>query len=384
VRIFFSPGDHFRYLLVPPHPLRPGVLYVPYWRLRGTIFTCEEAEIRARYIDGTTRAIGRSPLPSSLGVRPRALPLRFATDAVEGAMVRAETTADAAVAELEGTFAAAVGIGPGTPDFPFAKAFIGDSSSIVYAPVYERETVIEDAVTGEIVAGGGFGPVARGAETSTAGGGAVRFIPALCPDCGWNLEGEGDSEVVLCGNCDSAWAGGAAALTRVPLAVLGREEEAEAFLPFWRVAARVRGVALSSYGDLIRFANVPRVVAGEAARERLLFWVPAFKVRGELLLRLSRLMTLAQPKAAEKRELPRAYLYPVTLPAGEAREILTILIAALAMAKKKVFPLLGDVTVEPEETVLTFLPFTRRGDELISTLFPFSVSANALKYGRNL
>jgi hypothetical protein len=74
----------------------------------------------------------------------------------------------------------------------------------------------------------------------------------------------------------------------------------------------------------------------------------------------------------------------VTLPAGEAREILTILIAALAMAKKKVFPLLRDVTMEPEETVLTFLPFKRRGDELVSTLFPFSVSANALKYGRNL
>jgi DNA-directed RNA polymerase subunit RPC12/RpoP len=382
VRIFFSPRDHFRYLLVPPGPLRSQVLYVPYWRLKGTIFSCEGAEIRAFYIDGTIRALDHSALPPSLGVQPRALPLKFATPEMEGVLIRENLVADAAMAELEEAFTIASGLGVQGP--VFLKAFIGDFSSIVYAPVYEHETRLEDGITGTMMPlDGSHGPLGA-LEENEQGAHAVRFIPALCPGCGWNLSGEGDSEVVLCENCNSAWTTNGAALIKVPFMVVRHGREGSLFLPFWRIRARVHGIALASHGDLLRFANVPKVVGVRETEEGFFFWVPAFKVRGELLLRLSRLMTLAQPKGAEEQELPKTYVYPVTLPETEAKELISVLIAALAMAKKRIFPLLKDMTVEQKETALAFLPFERQGGELVSTLFPFSVNANALKYGRNL
>src|SRR3989339_2060059 len=32
-----------------------------------------------------------------------------------------------------------------------------------------------------------------------------RFVPTLCPHCGWDMEGQKDSLVLICRNCDSAW-----------------------------------------------------------------------------------------------------------------------------------------------------------------------------------
>ena len=33
----------------------------------------------------------------------------------------------------------------------------------------------------------------------------LTFLATLCPRCGWNLEGEKDSVVLTCGNCQTAW-----------------------------------------------------------------------------------------------------------------------------------------------------------------------------------
>ena len=33
----------------------------------------------------------------------------------------------------------------------------------------------------------------------------IRFIAAICPGCGWNLDGQRDSLVLTCTNCQSAW-----------------------------------------------------------------------------------------------------------------------------------------------------------------------------------
>ncbi len=316
------------------------------------------------------------------------MPLRFAAPGVEGLVARENRGARVALAELEQAFCRATGLGMQDP--LFMKAFVGDSSSVVAMPVYEHGGMLKDVMTGEALPRETVEATwdRIGASEAGAAPKAVGFIPALCPVCGWNLSGEGDSEVVLCENCNSAWTSRGRDFVNVPLGVVGggqgQGRKSGPFLPFWCIKAQVQGIALSTYGDLARFANVPKVVRADEAGEGVHFWIPAFKVRGELLLRLSRLMTLAQPKGPVERELPKAYLYPVTLSKSEAKDLLPVLIAALAMAKKKVFPLLEGMAITVGEATLTLLPFRRQGDELVSALFPFSVSANALKYGRNL
>ena len=33
----------------------------------------------------------------------------------------------------------------------------------------------------------------------------LKFLPTLCPNCAWDLEGDRDSVVLICRNCSTAW-----------------------------------------------------------------------------------------------------------------------------------------------------------------------------------
>ena len=56
------------------------MFYVPYWRIRGIVFSCdEELEVKSSIVDATYCGVGVESYPESLGLRPQALRLRFAT-----------------------------------------------------------------------------------------------------------------------------------------------------------------------------------------------------------------------------------------------------------------------------------------------------------------
>ena len=57
----------------------------------------------------------------------------------------------------------------------------------------------------------------------------------------------------------------------------------------------VKGIALKSYADLARAANLPKMIRPEWEGQEVYFWVPAFRLHPSLFLRLSKQMTLFQP-----------------------------------------------------------------------------------------
>ncbi|PIP06829.1 MAG: hypothetical protein COX52_05910, partial [Syntrophobacterales bacterium CG23_combo_of_CG06-09_8_20_14_all_48_27] len=90
------------------------------------------------------------------------------------------------------------------PEPVFLQNYVGETVSLIYSPFYFDKNIF-DAV---LNAPAGDAPAKNFDEAQFAGGAPdwkMDFLPTLCPDCGWNLEGEKDALVLDCQNCKSAW-----------------------------------------------------------------------------------------------------------------------------------------------------------------------------------
>ncbi len=142
----------------------------------------------------------------------------------------------------------------------------------------------------------------------------------------------------------------------------------------------IEGLQLESYADLIKLANLPRAMREECKKREFYFWSPAFHVPPRLFLRLAKQTTVLQPPAEFEESIPKkSSLYPATLPVDEALESVTVTLAGIAVPKKKFFPLLPDLAIRLEESVLIYLPFALEGDEFIQTEMNFSINRNTMR-----
>ena len=89
----------------------------------------------------------------------------------------------------------------------FHQAHIGESLSLIYAPYY-RNHQLYDAVLNEPIASDPLPDFEELIATAGSPDWGIRFLPTLCPNCGWDLEGQRDALVLLCRNCNSAWTAG--------------------------------------------------------------------------------------------------------------------------------------------------------------------------------
>ena len=87
----------------------------------------------------------------------------------------------------------------------------------------------------------------------------IQFIATICPQCGWNLEGENDSVVLTCGNCDTAWEATNGKFEQIRVAHVPIDDNNCIYLPFWKNSTGTKGVGIDSFGDFIRITNQPIV-----------------------------------------------------------------------------------------------------------------------------
>ena len=212
--------------------------------------------------------------------------------------------------------------------------------------------------------------------------GVIRFLPTLCPRCGWDMEGERDAAVLLCRNCASAWLPAEEGFQPLPFRVLPGDGEPDVYLPFWRMQAQVDGLPIRSRADLVRTANLPAKIPGDWEEEEPVFRIPAFKVQPHLFARLSRQFTLGGRDEEAVEDLPRPRLFPVTLPATEAVESIKVAISSIATAKRLILPRLPGIHVKVHEYVLVYVPFHAQGSEWIQTAMKVAVNRQALDFGR--
>jgi hypothetical protein len=265
--------------------------------------------------------------------------------------------------------------------------FIGETQSLIQAPFLLRGDTLFDGILGRPVAVCRADQRERLQAAPAAPTGLVRFLPTLCPHCGWDMEGERGSLVLLCRNCDSAWHCPIHAFEPVALSVMPPPTDAgevALYLPFWRMRPRFTGVTLNSRADLIRLANLPRAITAALEAAPLYFWSPAFKIHPALYARWSRQMTVFSPADDGTARLPTAPLHPPTLALAEAAEAIVLTLAQLTANGRKGCPPLADLTVALEGACLEYHPFLASGSELRHPGMGVVLNRTALAYSGGL
>lgn len=371
-RLYLSAKDHFRYYIPPAAGADGELIYIPYWRLRGSAFSANGLEVIHRFTDTSALAVRFRGLPCSLGLRPQALKLRFASPEVAGRFIAPDLPRDAAVCGPESD-----------PPGMLTRILIGETVSLIHAPLILRNEMLIDAILARPVCSCSVDERERLLSAPPAVPGKIRFVPTLCPRCGWDMEGERDSLVLVCRNCDSAWACPGETFTSVEFAVMTPPPgtgEIALYLPFWRMKPRITGMELASYADLIRLANLPKAVTPAFQAAALYCWSPAFKVNPALYLRWARQMTLFQPRGDETDRLPATALHPATLPLQEAAEGIIITLAEMLANKRNLYRL-SDIRIAVDEYRLEYHPFILNRNELLHASLRVALDRTALAYG---
>jgi hypothetical protein len=363
----------FQYVLPFQAQEEKELFFFPYWRFKGVLYSCVSEGVKHRIVDVSQQAVSSRHFPLSLGLRSQTLKLRFVTPEIEGRFLKPSILLKELVDSIEDRFNMFL------PKPIFRQTFIGENLSYIYAPFYLNGKVY-DAVLNR--------PVSEELPDDLEHSDGppdwrIQFIPAMCPNCGWDLEGERDSLLLHCRNCHSAWYPGKSRLKKMKFVCLEGQGE-DIYLPFYRIKVQVSGIELESYADLVKVANLPKVVQEEWKEREFYFWSPAFKVRPQDFLNFSRNLTLSQPQEGGLAELPNVKPYPVTLSIEEAAESLEMNLAGFMKPPRVLYPKLPEIEIKPKTALLVYIPFREKGSELSQPAYRLRINKNLLRFARHL
>ncbi len=373
-----TPG-HFRYVLPSRAPENADLIWFPYWRLKGMLFTCTAGGIQERFVDVSYQAISMAAVPPSLGFRSQTQKLRFALpDNCRGAFLRPRM-------EPRQSLQLALNQFGGPKIRTLHQEYIGETLSLIYAPFYYKHGLYDALLNEPLPMTDSETQGDLGRLPAEDARWPLEFVPTLCPSCGWDLDGSGDSLVLTCPNCQRIWQPRGADLKEVRAAhQTENDDRTDIYLPFWRIRAQVSGADLDTYADLVKLANLPKVIRPGWEKRQFYFWSPAFKVRPRRFLGLATGMTLAQPEGPWQPRPPRGETYPVNLPPSEAAQTLKLSVARFLRPRQKLVSLLPGIQVRPRSFVLVYIPFRKGHHELINDRLKLALSKNMLSLAHNL
>jgi hypothetical protein len=377
VKSYLLESGYFRYRLPHKAPAGQELIYFPYWRFRGMLFAYSPQGVAHRFVDVSHQAAASPHFPVSVGLRSQALKLQFVSPDLPGHFIHPTTNGRTAMEQVAQRF---------RHEFPapvIHQAQVGETLSMIYAPFYWRNGLIDAVLDTPISRDPAAGPI-RDEIPGGAPNWRIRFLPTLCPGCGWDLTGTRDAHVLTCRNCQTLWRPGRTEFKSVAYAQ-GRPRKADnVYLPFWRIKVKLTGIALQSYADLVRAANLPRAVQTGWERQPFRFWAPAFKVRPGVLLRLARALTLAPPNTELESTIPTQEVHTANLPVKEALDTIKINLADFLRPASRVPELLPSITVQAEKYLLVYLPFEKRHHDLVNPDLNLAVRKSHLRLAANL
>jgi len=377
VKNFLYARDYLRFLL--PHKTSDkDILYVPYMRFKGKVYFCRDTSIGHRIVDITHQGAAFKQLPASLGLRPQAMKMKFVTPDVAGSFLTCSLRPTDVLSKV-GKHPSIFGLGK-----LIHRAYIGEALSLIYLPLFVRDGKVFDAITNRSMAKLPQGEDIFGPAIDDNPRWQITFVPTICPQCGWNLDGERDSVVLTCSNCDTVWEASEGKFIKVGFRAVPGREENTIYLPFWRIVAQEKSLKINSYADFIRVTRQPKVVQKYWENRDMSFLIPAFKIRPKIFLNLARQMTITQREFDMEEVIPKENLHPVTLPQSEAAQSIKITFASSVMTKKKIYPLLPRASFTVKESTLVYLPFNDMGHEIVQEHMPVSINKRILEFGRHL
>lgn len=382
--IMIFPG-YPQYYLDPYQDHKPvqELIYIPYWRFRGLAYPCLQPKGEDRFIDATFLATELPFLPFHLGLQTRAFKLRPLFSQKKGRFLQPQFSFEKYFSQIteENSSPSELGETPGL----FRQVFIGETISQVYAPIFIKDGIIFDGLGDRILGKGRESDFEKYPASGPEGFRQVRFLPVLCPYCGADLQGEKDTQVLLCRNCDRVWDFSQDELEKIDFGIMETtgDKRPAFYLPFWRIRTRTSGWSLPNQPSITRPSrhSGPSQPGGE--KEEPFFWLPAFKLSPSVFLTVSRAVSLRQPLEYSLIEtLPKGQYYPVTLPWEQAAGGLKAVIADIL--KTHPVPRISQIKIEPSDHLLVFIPFHLQGNELVQEGMSVGISRTALNFGRFL
>jgi DNA-directed RNA polymerase subunit RPC12/RpoP len=376
VRSLLLTRDYFRYVLPAKSPAGRELIYFPYWRFKGTLLFSLPAGNEHKFVDVNQLGVDAAGIPLTLGLRAQALKLKFVTPDMPGCFIPPTHSFSDTFTAFQKRFSQFLS----KP--VLHRAHLGECMGLLYSPFY-AEGKLYDAVLDT--------PLGKLPETFSANGSKaekpswrVNFVPALCPDCGWDLEGQRDALALHCRNCQSSWYPSGEKLTQVESFALRNAEKEAYSLPFWQITCTISELSLRTYADLVRIANLPLVVTEPFAEREFRFWVPAFKLRAQAFLRLAESLTLIQAQEMLEPALPAERHHPVTLAVEEACESLKVVLAGFLKPRRQVVEMLTRITIHPTHFRLAYLPFREDPHDYIQPQTQLAVNKNLLMLSSSL
>lgn len=378
VRSCISQKGFPRYYLPcsPKAPQDRQPIYLPYWRFKGVRYICSASGITPRFTDISTLAVADMPpqIPFSMGLRSQAMTMKVIEPDTKGKFFRPLPSATVLKDTIFGL----------KPDERTFKEDIGETFSLIYSPFYIRQQHLIDGVTNQMLPPGkeitpdifDLDQVRPGVET--------HFIAGICPGCGADLEGSGDSLALVCRNCHSLWRAKGKNLAKIKFSTAAPAHKEDIMLPFWRISAKVSPMTLDSHADLARMANLPLAIPRNWEEKPVHFWSPAFKVRPNIFLRLLCQITSAQLEPALSQTIEDNLYQPVNLPASEGIQTIRITMAALLKPRKEILEILPKTEVTPQSVSLIFLPFQSTQHDIIHPDSGIAINKKALALSDNL
>ncbi len=377
VKSYLLGGKYFRYMLPNNAPEDKELVFMPYWRFKGMVFSCFSSGIRDRIVDISQQAIESRYFPFSLGFRSQVLKLRFVTSDTSGHFLKPRIP----ISQVKENFGKRTRSTPLDP--LIQQEYIGESQSLIYSPFYINskvyDAVLNEPCSSELPENFHIDDFPGGKPD-----GNISFIASLCPECGWDLRGNRESLVMDCKNCNSMWYPSKGSFKKIKFGHLPADNGEVTFFPFWRIRADVSGIDLDSYSDLIKIANLPRYIRGKNQDRDFFFWALAFKIRPRFYLNFGCNVTIAQPEQVPKEQIPDAHFHPVTLPATEAVESLKMTLAKIMKPRKFVQELLPKIDIVPRKVMLVYIPFKEGHHEFINSKFQMALHKNLLSMAENL
>jgi len=368
--------------LLPEHISEHDLIFVPYIRFKGAIFYVHGERVRYKIVDTTRLAIINRLFPVSLGLRPQAMRVRPIVGNMAGSVFRQTEktrTIFSQVVKISTLFIKE------KDEIIQHRAFIGESLSRIYQPYYIHGEKLFDAVDNRPVGVASLLPKKNEYCTVVKNSWEPQFISSLCPKCGDNLEGERDSLVLCCTNCETLWQEEVGQFDQLQWDVVSSGKRSARYLPFWRITFQVKGAALESFGDFLRFTNQPLGARKEFDNVKLAFLLPAFKINPKVFLKLSSSFTVAQLRIPDgAKVLPHGNMYPVNLHWKEAFQAIKIVLAATTFNKKKLYSILPKINITSIGYSLKYLPFIANSHDLVQEHTSIAIVLAALKYGRTL
>ena len=378
VKSYLSSEAPFHFVLPHHAPPEQKLIYVPYLRFKGNIFNCQGSKTDFRFVDITQLGTLIEGVPGSLGFRTQAMTLKLLDPSSEGTFLKP-------VVKLADLLTKVSKIGSRPSEEPvYHRAHIGETTSLVYLPLYRHQDKLFDAVINEPILSLRPGQEINPEFSAVPASWRLNVLATLCPVCGWHLEGEKDSVALVCRNCERVWETSSGRFSLVEHVVVPDIGGEMTHLPFWKMTVTSSGLTIRSFADFIRITRQPRIPLPEWEQDPMNFWCPAFKIRPKIFLQLLRAATMVQPTYSQGERFRQKPLHPVTLPSSEAVQTLKLALADLTIKKSDIFPLLPKVRFTVIQKTLVYLAFRDNGHELVQPCSQITINKNTLDFGRKL